>query len=178
MGLPRTGSSHANGAEPRATSARTIAVILGPGSSTKMTSSTTDGGGEVPETPGPVDPYAARLRLADVARLANTTTDWTKIFTRWRASIRGRYHGRLAPGVRLVQCDRRDFPAPAPPANIQHFDRQRERHGEVDVSLRHLVVKALRDEHRADRQQEGQRQHLDRGMRGHEISDGAGEQHH
>jgi hypothetical protein len=40
------------------------------------------------------------------------------------------------------------------------------------------MVEAVGDQHHADDEEERERQHLDRGMRGHEASDARGEGHH
>ena len=65
-----------------------------------------------------------------------------------------------------------------PQADVEHFHDDRERHREIDVALRHVGVEAVGDQRDADHHQEGQRQHLDRGVVGNEIADGGGEQHH
>ena len=63
-------------------------------------------------------------------------------------------------------------------ADVEHFDAQRERHGEVDKALGHVVFEALGHQHHADHDQEGQRQHLDGRVVRHEAADRPGEQHH
>src|SRR5688572_33114911 len=71
--------------------------------------------------------------------------------------------------VRLVQLDRLGVLLLLAHADVEHLDGHRERHREVDVALRHLVIETLDRQHDADHEQERQRQHLDRGMRGNEF---------
>src|SRR5207302_451402 len=50
---------------------------------------------------------------------------------------------------------------PAPHARVDQLHPHRERHREVEISLRDLEVQTLADQRQPDQQQEGQRQHLD-----------------
>src|SRR5690606_17793235 len=68
---------------------------------------------------------------------------------------------------RLPQPHRRPL---IPDTNIQHLDQHRERHRKVRVTLRDVLVKALRHQVRSDQYQERKRQHLHRRVIVHEFT--------
>src|SRR5690606_18162247 len=68
---------------------------------------------------------------------------------------------------RIPQPHRRPL---IPDTNIQHLDQHRERHRKVRVTLRDVLVKALRYQVRSDQYQERKRQHLHRRVIVHEFT--------
>ncbi len=63
-------------------------------------------------------------------------------------------------------------------ANIDDFDRNGESHGKVDIALADVLLKALGQQHGADEDEEGQRQHLDGGVLLDEGTDLVDEEQH
>src|SRR5690606_29190521 len=63
-------------------------------------------------------------------------------------------------------------------ADVQRLDAQREGHGEVDVTLRHMHVERFGNQQGADHDQERQREDLQSRMLVDEVADGTGRQHH
>ncbi|SSM17899.1 Uncharacterised protein [Klebsiella pneumoniae] len=62
---------------------------------------------------------------------------------------------------------------------VKALHRDREEHGEIDVSLRHMDVEAFQHQGKADEDQKRQRQHFHRRMTVNKIADGSrGEHHH
>src|SRR3546814_9247515 len=61
---------------------------------------------------------------------------------------------------------------------VDHFDEHRERHRRVDVALRDVLAEAVGDQHKADHDQEAQREYLHRGVALDELADGPGEREH
>ena len=62
---------------------------------------------------------------------------------------------------------------------VQQFNTERERHGEVDVAFGDFEVEAFGDQCGADQDQERQSEHFDGRMFGNEITDcPCGEHHH
>ena len=63
-------------------------------------------------------------------------------------------------------------------ADVQHFDQQGKSHRKVNVAFFNVFTQSFRHQHDADEQQEGQRQHMDRGVAVDEGGDGRGKEHH
>ena len=63
-------------------------------------------------------------------------------------------------------------------ADVEHFDGEGERHGEVDVTLLHVLPAAVGDEDHADEEEEGEGEHFDRGMAVDEVADRAAGREH
>src|SRR5690349_17651518 len=77
--------------------------------------------------------------------------------------------------IRLMQADGLAFPANS---QIEHFHQNGKAHGEVNVSLRNMLVQSLDDQSKSDQEKETQCQHLDRGMALHKVRQRRGSKHH
>src|SRR5689334_17694102 len=63
-------------------------------------------------------------------------------------------------------------------ANVNHFNNHGENDGKVDVALWYFLVKTFEKKHKADKDQETQRQHFHGRMSVNKITDFAGENNH
>ena len=80
------------------------------------------------------------------------------------AQVNAILKAKLASADRAVgSCSARA--APLRMRMLSSLDEHRERHREVDVALRHVMVEPVGDQHHADHQQEREREHLDRRVR-------------
>ena len=61
---------------------------------------------------------------------------------------------------------------------IEHFDKHREAHGEIDVAFWNMNSEAINHERQADEQEETQGKHLDRWMFRNKAAHGRGKEHH
>src|SRR5204863_469097 len=81
-----------------------------------------------------------------------------------------------SPRIAIAQLDR---PGGAlAHTQVEHLHADRKGHREVHVALGHVVVEAVGDQHDADHEEEGERQHFHRRMRRDEAPDRAREGHH
>jgi len=74
-----------------------------------------------------------------------------------------------------MQVNRARFAAQT---QIEHFDKHREAHGEIDVAFWNVNPKAIDHERQADEQEETQGKHLDRWMFRDKTAHRRGKEHH